>query len=228
MPDNLMTSGIKDQKHHVIAIDGPAASGKSSVSQLLSARLGFLHVNSGTMYRALAWSVLRSGIRTNNARAVVEHLRGIEMCCGISGDKATLTVDGVDPGSELKSSGVNAGVSAVSQVPEVRDVLVAKQREYLNVADIVMEGRDIGSVVFPDTPYKFFIDASIEVRAKRRRKEGIVDNLAQRDAVDSSRAMSPMVVADDAAVIDTSEMTLEEVLEKVLDRLRESGLVVLD
>ena len=228
MLDNFMTAEIKFPRHRVIAIDGPAASGKSSVSQMLSVRLGFLHVNSGTMYRALAWSVLRSGIQTKDFPAIVEHLREIEICCGISGDKATLTVDGTDPGNELKSSEVNAGVSAVSQVAEVRDVLVAKQREYLNVADIVMEGRDIGSVVFPETPYKFFIDASIEVRAKRRRKEGIVDNLAERDAVDSSRATSPMVVADDAVVIDTSEMTLEEVLAEILDRLRARGLDALD
>ena len=105
---------------------------------------------------------------------------------------------------------------------------MAKQREYLEVADIVMEGRDIGSVVFPDTPYKFFIDAAIEVRAQRRSKEGIVDNLAARDATDSSRAASPMVAADDAVVIDTSEMTLEEVLAEILDRLRLSGLNVLN
>ena len=223
-----MMGDISGQQHRVIAIDGPAASGKSSVSEMLSTRLGFLHVNSGIMYRALAWSVLRSGIQAEDACAVVEHLHEIEICCGISGDKATLTVDGVDPGSELKSSGVNAGVSAVSQVEEVREVLVAKQREYLEVADIVMEGRDIGSVVFPDTPYKFFIDAAIEVRAQRRSKEGVVDNLAARDAADSSRAASPMVAADDAVVIDTSEMTLEEVLAEILDRLHLSGLNVLN
>jgi cytidylate kinase len=223
-----MMGDISGQQHRVIAIDGPAASGKSSVSEMLSTRLGFLHVNSGIMYRALAWSVLRSGIQAEDARAVVKHLHEIEICCGISDDKATLTVDGVDPGNELKSSGVNAGVSAVSQVAEVRDSLVAKQREYLEVADIVMEGRDIGSVVFPDTPYKFFIDAAIEVRAQRRSKEGVVDNLAARDAADSSRAASPMVAADDAVVIDTSEMTLEEVLAEILDRLHLSGLNVLN
>ncbi|MCP4849492.1 MAG: (d)CMP kinase [Verrucomicrobiaceae bacterium] len=223
-----MASDLNHNQYRVIAIDGPAASGKSSVSQMLSEYLGFLHVNSGVMYRALAWSVLRAGIHANDDCAVVEHLRAIDLCCGISDNKATLTVGGVDPGGELKSSEVNSVVSAVSRVAEVRDVLVAKQREYLNVADIVMEGRDIGSVVFPETPYKFYIDASIEVRAKRRMKEGIVDDLAQRDAVDSSRETSPMVVADDAAVIDTSEMTLDEVLAEIIDRLRVSGLDALE
>ena len=111
-----MMGDISGQQHRVIAIDGPAASGKSSVSKMLSARLGFLHVNSGIMYRALAWSVLRSGIDVEDASAVVEHLHEIDICCGISGDRATLAVDGVDPGSELKSSGVNAAVSAVSRV----------------------------------------------------------------------------------------------------------------
>ena len=139
-----------------------------------------------------------------------------------------MTVDGVDPGSELKSSEVNAGVSAVSQVLEVREVLVAKQREYLNVADIVMEGRDIGSVVFPETPYKLYIAASIEVRAQRRSKECIIDDLAARDAIDSNRVVSPLVASDDAVVIDTSDMTIEEVLVEILDHLYHKGLNQLD
>ena len=224
----VMTSAIINHQHSVIAIDGPAASGKSSVSRRLSSRLGYLHVNSGIMYRALTWSVLRSGIQTGDSRAVVDHLEGLDICCGISGEVATLTVDGIDPGSELKSSEVNAGVSRVSTIPDVRDVLVAKQREYLDVADIVMEGRDIGSVVFPETPYKFYIDAAVEIRARRRMAEGIEDNLAERDAVDSGRKTSPLVIAEDAVVIDTSEMTLEEVLMEVIDRLRTQGLDTLD
>jgi len=180
------------------------------------------------MYRALTWSVLRSGIQAGDCGAVVDHLAGLDICCGISGEEATLTVDGIDPGSELKSSEVNAGVSTVSKIPDVRDVLVAKQREYLDVADIVMEGRDIGSVVFPETPYKFYIDAAVEIRARRRMAEGIEDNLAERDAVDSGRKTSPLVIAEDAVVIDTSEMTLEEVLMEVIDRLRTQGLDILD
>jgi cytidylate kinase len=223
-----MSEAMMNHQHSVIAIDGPAASGKSSVSRRLSSRLGYLHVNSGIMYRALTWSVLRSGIQMGDCGAVVDHLDGLDICCGISGGEATLTVDGIDPGSELKSSEVNAGVSTVSKIPDVRDVLVAKQRECLDVADLVMEGRDIGSVVFPETPYKFYIDASAEIRAKRRMDEGIEDNLAERDAVDSGRETSPLVIAEDAAVIDTSEMTLEEVLLEVIDRLRAQGLAILN
>ncbi|MFP6874523.1 MAG: (d)CMP kinase [Verrucomicrobiales bacterium] len=223
-----MAEGMMNHQHSVIAIDGPAASGKSSVSRRLSSRLGYLHVNSGIMYRALTWSVLNSSIQTEDTEAVVAHLGGLDICCGISGEEATLTVDGIDPGSGLKSSEVNAEVSAISKIPDVRDVLVAKQREYLDVADIVMEGRDIGSVVFPETPYKFYIDASAEIRTRRRMDEGIEDNLAERDAVDSGRATSPLVIAEDAVVIDTSEMTLEKVLIEVIDRLRVQGLDILN
>jgi len=210
----------------VIAIDGPAASGKSSVSRHLAEQLGFMHVNSGAMYRALTWSVLRHSIAPADAPAVIAHLGAIEITCGASDGLATLTVDGVDPGDGLISTEVNGAVSAVSQIPEVRDVLVAKQREYQDVGDIVMEGRDIGSVVFPETPFKFYIDASPEVRAARRRDEGISDDLAKRDATDSRRKTSPLVIADDAQVIDTSEMGIDEVVALVLDGLRSRGLEI--
>ncbi len=212
--------------HHVVAIDGPAASGKSSVSRELAARLGFLHVNSGAMYRALTWSVLRAGVSPDDPGAVVAHLGVIDIACGEEGGRATLSVDGVDPGDGLTSPEVNAGVSAVSGIPRVREVLVARQREYRLVADIVMEGRDIGSVVFPDTPYKFYIDASAEVRAARRQREGISDDLARRDAADSTREASPLVVAEDAIVIDTSEMDLTRVVEEVLAGLAGRGMEV--
>lgn len=208
----------------VIAIDGPAASGKSSVSRELAARHGFVHVNSGAMYRALAWSVVRNGVDPEDAASVIAHLARLEFACGVEAGVATLTVDGVDPGAELKSAAVNATVSLVAKIPEVREVLVAKQRECRALGDIVMEGRDIGSVVFPGTPYKFYIDASPEVRAARRREEGITDDLAQRDATDSQREASPLVAAEGAVVIDTSEMPLDEVVAAVEACLRERGL----
>ena len=141
-----------------------------------------------------------------------------------AGPSATLEVDGVDPGEGLTSTEVNGAVSAVSGIAEVRDVLVAKQRDYQSVGNIVMEGRDIGSVVFPDTPFKFYIDASAEVRAARRRGQGIEDDLASRDAADSGRAASPLVVADDAVVIDTSEMDLGQVVDAVVEGLRARGM----
>ncbi len=212
--------------HRVVAIDGPAASGKSSVARELSRRLGFIHVNSGAMYRALAWSVLRAGICPDDEAAVVAHLAEIDIACSELDGRALICVDGVDPGAGLITTEVNAGVSAVARIAKVREVLVAKQRDYLEIGNIVMEGRDIGSVVFPETPFKFYIDASVEVRAARRQREGIRDDLARRDAADSTRKASPLVVADDALVIDTSEMNLGEVVEAVVAGLNEMGLEV--
>ena len=211
----------------VIAVDGPAASGKSSISSRISSKLGYLYVNSGAMYRALTWSVLRSGLDPHNAVSVIEHLSVIDMDCGQSLGLATLKVNGVDPGVEMKSAEVNDAVSVVSAIPEVREVLVAKQRDYREVSNIVMEGRDIGSVVFPETPYKIYIDASEEVRAKRRMIEGIHDDLIKRDTIDSARKASPLIISDEAFVIDTSQMSLDEVVNEVLRELQERGLEVI-
>ena len=130
----------------------------------------------------------------------------------------------MDPGLELKSSEVNENVSVVSAVEEVREALVSKQRDYLKIANIVMEGRDIGSVVFPETPYKFYIDASVEVRAKRRMAEGGGDDLNKRDNIDASRKVSPLLIAEDACVIDTSEMDLDQVVQAVFNELKVRGL----
>src|SRR5690349_10145775 len=138
--------------HRAIAIDGPAASGKSTLARILSTRLGLIMVNSGSMYRAVTWKVLQLGLDRNNRTQVVEALRNMEIQCGVEGLSSTVAVDGIDPGDELRSEGVNANVSAVSAVPEVRECLVSLQRDYLKLGDVVMEGRDIGSVVFPETP----------------------------------------------------------------------------
>lgn len=216
---------MQESKNNVIAIDGPAASGKSSVSSKISDKTGYLHVNSGLMYRAFTWSVLRSGIDLNNSDSVVGHLHSINIECGQIDGNSTLTVDGLDPGIELKSSEVNANVSLIAAIEEVRTLLVSKQRDYLNISNIVMEGRDIGSVVFPETPYKFYIDASAEVRAKRRMAEGGLDDLKKRDKIDASRKISPLIIPDDACVIDTSKMNLEQVVLEVLNELKARGLV---
>ncbi len=216
---------MQGDENNVIAIDGPAASGKSSVAARISDKIGYLHVNSGLMYRAFTWSVLRAGIDLNDLDSVVEHLDLISINCGQSNRISTLTVDGLDPGAELKSSGINENVSLIAAIEKVRTVLVSKQREYLKIANVVMEGRDIGSVVFPETPYKFYIDASAEVRAKRRMAEGETDDLKKRDKIDASRKISPLLIPDDACVIDTSEMDLDQVVLEVLNELNARGLV---
>lgn len=215
---------MQEDENNVITIDGPAASGKSSVSSRISDKIGYLHVNSGLMYRAFTWSVLRSGIDLNDLDSVVGHLNSISINCGQSDGISTLTIDGLDPGIELKASEINENVSLIAAIEEVRTVLVSKQRDYLKIANIVMEGRDIGSVVFPEAPYKFYIDASAEVRAKRRMAEGESDDLEKRDKIDTFRKISPLLIPDDACVIDTSEMDFEQVVLKVLNELKARGL----
>jgi cytidylate kinase len=210
-------------QHHAIAIDGPAASGKSTVARQLAERLGLVMVNSGAMYRAVTWEVVRRGVNPADAAAVVAMLGELDVRCGVRDGHSTITIDGVDPDAELRSDAVNAAVSAVSAVPEVRQLLVAKQRELLEAGDLVMEGRDIGSVVFPDTPFKFYIDASEEVRRRRRAAEGQKDEVAKRDRQDSQRRTSPLRIAEGAMVIDSSNLDIGEVVERALEGLRDRG-----
>ncbi len=208
----------------VIAIDGPAASGKSSVALALAQRLRWLYVNTGAMYRAVTWLAVSRGVAPENAGQVLSLLDTTAMHCGIAKGESTIHLDGTDPTPHLTEPAVNAGVSAIASIPEVRRLLVEKQREYALTHDLVMEGRDIGSIVFPETPYKFYIDASAEVRAARRARQGLSDNLAARDKVDSSRRTSPLVIAEDAHVIDSSHLTIDGVVGEIIGRLKLKGL----
>ena len=210
--------------HCAIAIDGPAASGKSSVARRVARRLGFVFVNSGAMYRAFTWLVLENGIDPTDRDAVMALLAEVRFDCGECDGEATVEVNGTDPGSGLNAEKVNHQVSTIAAYPEVRERLVAAQRAHRERADVVMEGRDIGTVVFPDTEWKFYIDASEEVRQQRRRAEGIEDSISERDRQDSTRKASPLTVAEDAFVIDSSELTLDETVDRVIERLREKGL----
>lgn len=212
--------------HLVIAIDGPAASGKSSVARALARRLGFVYVNTGAMYRAITWLAVSKGVPTADAGRVHQLLHSTEIKCGIADGESTILLDGIDPTPHLVSDEVNANVSAIATIPEVRRVLVEKQRAYAGDHDIVMEGRDIGSAVFPETPYKFYIDASPEVRARRRAGQGLTDSVAARDKVDSTRRTSPLIIAEDAHVIDSSNLTIDGVAGEIVGRLKLKGLVI--
>ncbi len=208
----------------IVAIDGPAASGKSTVAKRVAAELGIVFVNSGAMYRAFTWWVLQNGIDPADTPPVLELLARTDFTCGEKDGVGTVAVGGVPmTRTELAVSEVNAGVSAIAAIPEVRERLVAEQRRYASERGVVMEGRDIGSVVFPDTPHKFYIDASPEVREARRRAEGIADSIASRDRIDSSRAASPLVVAEGAVVVDSSELGIDEVVAKVLEAIGASS-----
>lgn len=207
------------QSSNIIAIDGPAASGKSTVARRVAAALGYVFVNSGAMYRAFTWHVLDQGIDVSDRDSILRLLSETKFSCGERDGVGTVAVNGAELDSEtISATGVNENVSAIAAIPEVRERLVAEQRAYASRANVVMEGRDIGSIVFPETPHKFYIDASPEVRERRRREQGIEDRIAERDRVDSSRKTAPLVVADDATVIDSSTMGIEEVVAAVLDR----------
>jgi cytidylate kinase len=217
---SIMPAGF----HRVIAIDGPAASGKSSVARELARRLGFVYVNSGAIYRAITWYVLRHGIAPDDDVRIAQTVESAKISCQLQNNQSCVLIDDVDPIDHLREQAVNQAVSQVSTVAKVRHILTDKMREYARTHDLVVEGRDIGSVVFPDTPHKFYIDASPEVRARRRAAEGQRDQIAARDRVDSSRRAAPLTIAPNASVIDSSELTVSEVVAEIIKALDAQGL----
>ena len=210
----------------VVAIDGPAASGKSSVARSLAKQIGFDYVNSGAMYRAVTWHVLNNGVSPGDAPAIIHLLENTRIDCTLDGHVSRILINGIDPTPHLCDDRVNEEVSLVSSVPRLREILVEKMRGYAVDHDIVMEGRDIGSVVFPDTPYKFYIDASPDVRLRRRQAQGLRDQIAARDRADSSRRASPLIIAEDAHVIDSSNLTIEGVVGEIVGRLKMKGMEI--
>jgi cytidylate kinase len=210
----------------VIAIDGPAASGKSSVARELARRLGFVYVNSGAMYRAITWHVLENAIDPGDNNRIARLVGVAPINCVLKDNRSRIFIGDVDPGIHLREDRVNNEVSRVSTVPEVRKIVDQSMRQYAQEYDLVVEGRDIGSVVFPDTPYKFYIDASPEVRLRRRAAEGQRDEIAARDRADSLRRASPLIIAEDALVIDSSDLTIDGVVGEIVGRLKNKGLKV--
>jgi cytidylate kinase len=210
--------------HRVVAIDGPAASGKSSVARALARRLGFVYVNSGAIYRAITWYLLNKDIHTDDTQRVAQALQSAAITCRIQDSESRILVDEIDPEDHLRDDRVNESVAHVSRLLLVRQIVGQKLHEYARSHDVVVEGRDIGSVVFPETPHKFYVDASPEVRLRRRAAQGERDAITLRDQADLSRSVSPLVTAKDAYVIDTSHLTIEKVVCEILVRLKEMGL----
>jgi len=182
-------------------------------------------VNSGAMYRAMVWKLFSMGVDPQDSEAVVKVLHTINLECGVDemGRLSTVGFDGVILDDELRTEQVNSAVSAVAKIPELREILLVKQRDYLATYDVVMEGRDIGTVVFPKTPYKFFFEASERIRQSRREAEGITDSVAERDKQDSSRKTAPLKPAEEAIVINTGDYDLEGVVDVVMDHLKDLG-----
>ena len=206
--------------HRVIAIDGPAASGKSSVAQELARRLGFVYVNSGAIYRAITWHILQKKVHPEESDHIAGALQAADITCRLQDNESRILIDDVDPGEHLRDDRVNKSVAGVSQFPVVRQIVSKKLHENAQSHDLIVEGRDIGSVVFPDTRYKFYIDASPQVRLQRRAAQGERDEIAIRDRADSLRLVSPLVIAKDAHVIDTSHLTIQQVIDEIIGLLK--------
>jgi CMP/dCMP kinase len=217
---------MQEKFHQVIAIDGPAASGKSSVARALARQLGFVYVNSGAIYRAITWYILQKGVDPEDDGRIAETLQLAAITCGLQDNESRILINGVDPAAHLRDDCVNESVARVSQFPGVREIVAEKLHEHAQRHDLIVEGRDIGSVVFPDTPYKFYVDASPEVRLQRRIAQGERDEIALRDRADSSRSVSPLVIAEDAYVIDTSHLTIQQVINEIIGVLKKTGLPI--
>jgi len=216
----------------VIAIDGPAASGKSTTAKLVAERLGYLHVDTGAMYRAFTLKMLRSGISPDDRETIARLLESTRVTLRHNEGEMRILLDGEDVTEQIRSVEVTRAVSAISSLREVRRAMVREQRAMGKNGGIVLEGRDIGTVVFPDADCKFFIIAGIDARAQRRLKElrergldadldALKVEIAERDRLDSTRSESPLRKADGAVEIDTSDMTIEEQVDVVTGKIQE-------
>jgi cytidylate kinase len=204
----------------VIAIDGTSASGKSTNAKLVAKALSFVYVDTGAMYRTLAWYCLKNRIDFHDAKAVASACRRWRTKLECVDGRVRLTVDGYYPEKEIRTAEVSVAVSVVATVPKVRDWMKKTQRECIQFGNLVMEGRDIGTNVFPETDYKYYLDAHLEERTKRRAAEGVNENLAARDQRDSQRAAAPLMIALGARVINNSNMTSEQTSGLILADVR--------
>ncbi|MDK2822547.1 MAG: CMP/dCMP kinase [Clostridia bacterium] len=217
-----------------IAIDGPAGAGKSSVAKMLAKQLGYIYIDTGAMYRALTYKIIKNNLDLNDIPNIVkiayntniffDNSKGVE--------NQRIICDGLDVTELIRSPEVSQKVSWVASIPEIRDIMVKKQQELGQINNVIMDGRDIGTVVLPEAKYKFFLTASLEERAKRRTKEmegkgyivnpaNIINEIINRDKLDTERDVSPLRVAKDAIFIDTSNSSLQEVVNKILSIITE-------
>lgn len=215
----------------IVAIDGPAASGKSTVARGVARSLGFKYIDTGAMYRAVTWRALHDHVDVTDEEAVASLARSSSIRVAGPDDGYRIFIDGTEVTEEIRSSRVSAAVSTVSKVPGVRTALVEKQRKLATGVDVVVEGRDIGTVVFPDADVKIYLTASVAERARRRQQElsekgqsvdvAVIEReIVARDRIDSTRAVSPLACAADAHVIDTTGRAVEEVVGDIVGLVR--------
>lgn len=205
----------------IVAIDGGAASGKSSTSRLLAERFNLLHVDTGSFYRHLTAELLRLGVAASDPAGIQTALAAIRLATRVDGRSARMLVNGQAAGDEIRDQQVNENVSHYAAIPAVRAALLAYQRGQVEVArahgfrGLVMEGRDIGSVIFPNADFRFFLHADPVARAQRRAAEGRQDSIAERDRLDTTRQNAPLVIPPGATAIDSTHLTLEQVVDKL-------------
>jgi len=215
----------------IIAIDGPSGAGKSTLSDALAERLGFLHIDTGAMYRAIGVYVNENGVDTTDAESVIKLLPSLSVSLDFDKNGQHVFINGRDVTTDIRKPEVSMFASNVSKIPEVRTYLVAEQRRIAREMNILMDGRDIGTVVFPDADLKIFLTASSETRALRRYREqcekgfcvsyeDVLADVIRRDEQDTNRAVAPLRPAEDAITVDTSNLTFEESLEKLLSLVK--------
>jgi cytidylate kinase len=216
----------------IIAIDGPSGAGKSTLGRMVARALNLLYLDTGAMYRAAALAVLRSGASTTDAALVASVAARANINLAGDPDSLRVTLDGRDVSEEIRNEEVSQSASVISAIPEVRRTLVQRQREMGTQGGVVLDGRDIGTVVFPDADVKFFLTARPEARAQRRYDEArlrarnvtyeqTLEDINQRDQRDSTRETSPLAIADDAIVLDSTELSIEEVFERMMQAIHE-------
>ena len=211
----------KPLKPVVIAIDGTSASGKSTNAKLVAKALGYVYVDTGAMYRTLAWYCLQHKVDVQDEKAVSSACRRWKTSLQCAEGFVHLKVEGYYPAKEIRTAEVSAAVPHVAAVPKVRVWMKRKQRDCVRFGNLVMEGRDIGTNVFPETEFKYFLDAQLEERSRRRAAEGVQENLAARDRRDSQRAAAPLMIALGAKVINNSHLTSDQTSALLLADIRQ-------
>jgi len=216
---------------NVIAIDGPSGAGKSSVSRIVGERLGYLHVDSGALYRIMTWQCLVNGVDMESPEAIHAFTETVDIECRPEDGRIAYYVKGEAPGERIRTPEINANASKVAREKPVRDKITALLKGMTRYGNLVVEGRDITTAVFPESPARFYLTASAEARARRRQKEevekGIANQTAEavkasllaRDEIDSTRKYAPLRKADGALEIDSSDLTLEQVVDAVMNAL---------
>jgi cytidylate kinase len=204
----------------IIAIDGTSASGKSTNAKLVARALGYIYVDTGSMYRTLAWYCLTHRIDVQSAKAVAAACRKWKTSLVCVDGRVRLLVEGHYPEKEIRTAEISAAVPHVAAVPNVRKWMVKRQRECMQFGNLVMEGRDIGTNVFPETDFKFYLDAKLEERSRRRAADGVQENLAARDQRDSQRAVAPLMIPLGAKIINNSNLTSEQTSGLILAEVR--------